>query len=120
MWPLPDFHNTIGLPCLLCGGTRAMHFILHGEFQQALYYNWLAFPALLVAAILALVMCLEVARQRVLLPIIRFNTSRVVVLVLVLASLWAQHVYDALSSPKPELLNQRGLFFRLISTEVFH
>lgn len=97
-----------------------MHFILHGEFQQALYYNWLAFPALLVAAILALVMCLEVARQRVLLPIIRFNTSRVVVLVLVLASLWAQHVYDALSSPKPELLNQRGLFFRLISTEVFH
>lgn len=114
-WALPDFRNVIGLPCLLCGGTRAMHFILHGDFQRALYYNWIAFPALASALVLVLVMSLEIARRRVLLPTVRLRTSQWILVGAVAVSLWAHHVYDALHSPKPELLNEQGIFFQLSS-----
>ncbi len=115
-WAFPDFLNVVGIPCLFCGGTRATHFILHGDFQRALYFNWIAFPALAVAVLLLIVMSLEVTRRRALLPAVRLGMSQWVVLSTAAAFLWGHHVYDALYSPKPELLNQQGLLFRLHST----
>ncbi len=33
------FHHVTGLDCPGCGGQRAFHLLLHGEFMQALRYN---------------------------------------------------------------------------------
>ena len=115
-WAFPDFLNVIGIPCLFCGGTRATHFILHGDFQRALYFNWIAFPAVVAAVSLVLIMSIEVGRRRVLLPTVRLHRSQWVVLGTMAAFLWGHHVYDALYSPKPELLNREGLFFRFSSS----
>lgn len=115
-WAFPDLLNVVGIPCLFCGGTRATHFILHGEFQRALYFNWIAFPALAAAVSLVLVMSLEIGRCRALLPSVRLRKSQWMTLGVVAALMWGHHVYDALYSPKPELLNREGLFFRFSSS----
>lgn len=114
-WAFPDLLNVVGIPCLFCGGTRATHFILHGEFQRALYFNWIAFPALAAAVSLVLVMSLEIGRCRALLPSVRLRKSQWMTLGVLAALMWGHHVYDALYSPKPELLNREGLFFRFSS-----
>lgn len=52
-WPeLCLFHRTTGLHCPGCGGTRAAHQLLHGDWLAALDYNALAvlFLPLLVGA----------------------------------------------------------------------
>jgi chromate transport protein ChrA len=38
-----SFKALTGLDCAGCGGQRAFHFLLHGEFLQALRYNFLIF-----------------------------------------------------------------------------
>ena len=50
----------IGLPCILntvtgwdcwgCGGQRAFHQLLHGNFQEAFYLNALVFPVTVILA----------------------------------------------------------------------
>ena len=40
------FHKMTGLPCALCGGTRAACSLLHGNFHRAFTLNPLAFPAI--------------------------------------------------------------------------
>jgi uncharacterized membrane protein len=40
-WQCP-FHAWIGLLCPGCGGTRAVHAMLHGEFTEAMRLNALA------------------------------------------------------------------------------
>lgn len=37
------FYRTIGLYCPGCGGQRAFHALLHGNFQQAFDFNLLIF-----------------------------------------------------------------------------
>ena len=49
-----------GLPCIFCGMTRALHFLFQGDFARALYFNWLAFPAVAVFGALILVVLAEV------------------------------------------------------------
>lgn len=34
-----SIYKTIGLQCPGCGGQRAFHYLLHGEFLKALQYN---------------------------------------------------------------------------------
>jgi hypothetical protein len=43
MGTLCSFKTLTGLNCAGCGGQRAFHFLLHGEFLQALRYNFLIF-----------------------------------------------------------------------------
>ena len=112
-WSPPEIMSLIGLPCLLCGGTRATHFLLHGDIQRALYFNWIALPALACAVGFVVVMSLELAQRRRLVPTIVPSRTQVTALAVVALSLWAHHIYDALSSPKPELLNRDGLYFLL-------
>ena len=44
------FHAASGLPCLFCGGTRAVRAILRGDLREAVYLNAIAFPALAIVA----------------------------------------------------------------------
>jgi hypothetical protein len=70
-FPFPTSCGAItGLPCIFCGSTRAIYHLLHGEFQSALYYNWLAYPLVAGALVLALTNALELVISRNLLSCI--------------------------------------------------
>src|SRR5438132_13575967 len=70
------FHTSCGaitgLPCIFCGMTRALHLLLNGDFDGALYFNWLAFPFLGAVVFLVTVCVIEIASPRV---ILTWNTS---------------------------------------------
>src|SRR5712691_11838499 len=64
-FPFPTSCGAItGLPCIFCGTTRAIHHLLRGEFSSALYYNWLAYPLLAGALLLAATNALELLLDR--------------------------------------------------------
>ena len=51
-WLLPascPFYQVLGLPCPGCGMTRAMRFVLTGQFARAYYMNPLVFVIILYA-----------------------------------------------------------------------
>lgn len=110
--PLCGFHAASGLPCPLCGGTRAAQATLRGDFARAAYLNPLALPVVLTLAAAASLAFLEFWRGR---PLADWPTHRVRVLPklpwLLLAALllwWPFHLFLALRTPKPELLNLRN------------
>ena len=53
-----------GLPCLFCGTTRAMHYLLNGEVARAIYFNWLAIPLLVAAVTVLSMLTVETAISR--------------------------------------------------------
>jgi len=106
-----------GLPCIFCGTTRAVYYLLHGEFGRALYFNWLAFP--LVAGTFALIAlnALELLLERNLLaraPRIRLTRAGFGGLAVGLMFLWCLQVYLAVSQHKTELLNPNGPLYSLV------
>lgn len=106
-----------GLPCIFCGTTRAVHFLLQGEFGRALYYNWLAFPILAAAVALYLLFAVELSFNRNLLatfPRPRFTPKSLGMILTGLFLLWFLQVYLAVSQHKTELLNPRGPLYSLI------
>jgi hypothetical protein len=105
------FHAVSGLPCLLCGGTRAARAILHGDLHAAVYLNALAFPSLALAAATVVVLLLEAAAARPLAlrdALFRHLSRLVPVLVLPALAWWMVHIYFALRTPKPELVDFRN------------
>lgn len=110
------FQAATGLPCGLCGGTRALRATFHGDFSTALYFN----PAALIIAAgaggIALVLLAEALLARVILPPLK-GRYRIAVLALLLAMLvpWtAWHAYSALTTPKPELIVPGHPFVRFL------
>lgn len=106
-----------GLPCIFCGGTRAMHYLLRGEFARALYFNWLAFPVLLVVLAVIAVCLAELLMQRRLAEAsftLNLTRGSVAWTGVALASLWLLQVSLAVSMNKRELLNPAGLLTREI------
>jgi len=55
------FHATTGWDCWGCGGQRAFHQLLHGNFQEAFYLNALVFP---VVPVLVYVVTSELFQQK--------------------------------------------------------
>jgi hypothetical protein len=119
-WSFEAFNRFTGLPCPFCGGTRATHFLLHGDWGQSLYYNWLAIPSLAAGLGLVLIMTLELLKGRQYLFIPHFSRQRLFWGLAFIAIIWAFHVYDALTTPKPELLNIEGLYFKLKPENIPH
>jgi len=117
-FPFPTSCGAItGLPCIFCGTTRALHFLLQGEFGRALYYNWLAFPILVAAVVLYLLFAAELSLDRNLLarlPRPHFRPRSLGVFLTGLVLLWVFQVYLAVSQHKTELLNPRGPLYSLI------
>ena len=112
----PSCGAVSGLPCIFCGMTRALHFLLTGDFARALYFNWLAFP--LVAGIIcaSVLLTLETALQRKLLDLhlVKPISSRLLAILLaMLTALWSMQAYLAVSQRKHELLNPRGPLYGL-------
>jgi hypothetical protein len=67
--PFPTSCGAVtGLPCIFCGMTRALHYLLHGDVARAAYYNWLSIPLLLGAILLLICNALELAFGVNLLP----------------------------------------------------
>jgi len=117
-FPFPTSCGAItGLPCIFCGTTRAVYHLLHGEFGKALYYNWLAYPLVAGALVLALTNALELLFSRNLLGRIpRPYPTRVRCCALAagFVLLWCLQVYLAISQHKTELLNPSGPLYSLV------
>ncbi len=106
-----------GLPCIFCGLTRALHFVLEGEFARALYFNWLAFPFVAAAIALYLLLFAEVLTRRNLLarlPRPHLTRRSLGGLLASLLLLWGLQVYLAVSQHKHELLNSAGPLYSLV------
>ncbi|MDD5261898.1 MAG: DUF2752 domain-containing protein [Methylacidiphilales bacterium] len=107
--------DLVGLPCPFCGGTRAMSCLLHGDWHGALYFNWIVFPVLFLGGPLVAIIIYELASNRRILKWININPRRISVFAAALVLLWGLQIGQALFTPKPELLNPRGLFFQFVS-----
>ncbi len=105
-----------GLPCIFCGMTRALHHLLNGEFEQALYFNWLAFPFAASTMFAAFRFGAElIERRHIPLPLpapaLRLNPRTVAGGAAVLFALWILQVSLAISQHKRELLNPNGALY---------
>ena len=106
-----------GLPCIFCGGTRAIHYLLNGDFSRALYLNWLAFPLTAGIAVLFGVFVGELSLGRKFVrrrPAFSVTRATVAGCSLTLLLLWGLQVYLAVSQHKSELLNPDGPLYSLI------
>jgi hypothetical protein len=110
--PLCGLRLLTGLPCPLCGGTRAAQAFLCGDFSRALYLNPLALPVVggLIAA--ALIAAVELIRGRSLADWTslrnRWLAWTPLLLVLLLLIWWPVHLAGALRQPKGDLLDLRN------------
>ena len=114
------FHTSCGavtgLPCIFCGMTRALHFLLKGDFARALYFNWLAFPLVAAVICFGVLLTIEIALQRTLLnlrPVAPITSRRLGIVLLMVAALWTLQAYLAVSQHKHELLNPGGPLYAL-------
>lgn len=106
-----------GLPCIFCGGTRALHYLLNGNYSRALYFNWLAFPLLAFAILLVFLFGAELIFRRRLgirLPRPRLTRKNMAGALAALLCLWGLQVYLAVSQHKHELLNPAGPLYSLV------
>ncbi|PYX84784.1 MAG: hypothetical protein DMG68_19705 [Acidobacteria bacterium] len=112
----PSCGAVSGLPCIFCGMTRALHFLLNGDFSRALYFNWLAFPLIAGVICLSVLLTMEIASQRQLLRldlIASISSRRLAIILLMVAALWTVQAYLAVSQHKHELLNPGGPLYAL-------
>jgi hypothetical protein len=106
-----------GLPCIFCGTTRALHFLLNGNWRNALYFNWLSFPLIAGAVLLFVALLLELLLDRNFLghlPKLRFTGFSFAGTLTALLLLWFLQVYLAVSQHKTELLNPKGPLYSLV------
>lgn len=120
-WPMPKsapipticvFHQVTGLPCAFCGGTRAARCLVQQDWRGAWYYNPLIYAVPPAAALLGAGLLAEalLGRQLFRRPSRLTGLALAGGLILLLLAWWAWHVYDAISTPKPELADtRRGL-----------
>jgi Protein of unknown function (DUF2752) len=105
--PACVFKGVTGLPCPLCGGTRATQALLRGDFARAFYLNAAALPAVVAIVATALVLAWEAFRGRaanwnMLIGRLR---SLLPMIVALLCVYWLVHLVSALKGPKPELVD---------------
>jgi len=115
------FRTTTGVPCLMCGATRAFFALSHGRVADAWYYNPLIFPVGFVVGCLVLLWLTEAILGRSIVFVNSKTFHRVLfcpfvlpVLLSMLAILWAWRIMDVLSSGKSELLHKKGLILQYI------
>jgi hypothetical protein len=111
------FKAATGLPCALCGGSRATQAALRGDFARACYLNIAALPVVAILTGVTLLLWSEAIsgnaiiawggfpkRIRPLLPL----------LLVVFCVYWIVHLVDAVRRAKPELVDLRNPIARLI------
>jgi len=102
------FREVTGLPCPLCGGTRATRAILAGDWSRAVYLNILAFPALLSAILILSVLTIEAIRGRALANykvLVRRVPKWTPIAALIILAIYLSQLYLAVKMPKNELVD---------------
>ncbi|MFL6583373.1 MAG: DUF2752 domain-containing protein [Chthoniobacterales bacterium] len=115
---LPGFATSCGaitgVPCVFCGATRALHFLLNGDLSRALYFNWLSFPVAALSVLASVVWLAELAGGRQIVRARLHLAPRSIPIALAaLLALWSLQVYLAVSQHKTELLNPNGPLYAL-------
>jgi uncharacterized protein DUF2752 len=109
--PTCAFKGITGLPCGLCGGTRAAWAFLHGDLSRALYLNIAALPAVIAVFGVALVLACEAVCGRALTDwnalLLRFRSLLPIGMVL-FCLFWFVHLVGALRETKRELVDLRN------------
>lgn len=106
-----------GLPCIFCGTTRALHYLLNGDFAGALYFNWLSFPITFTVLVILLLFALEAVLDRRMLKIpfaFRLTPQRVAAAVSGITALWLFQVALAVGLQKRELFNPAGFLYAFL------
>ena len=111
------FKGATGLPCPLCGGTRAVQAVLRGDVARASYLNVAALPAVVALVAVAILLGYEAMRGRAvvhwnaLLPGLR---PLLPILVAVFFFYWIFHLAGAVRGLKSELVDLRHPVARAI------
>lgn len=112
------FREVTGLPCALCGGTRAAKAALHGDFHRALHINAIALPALALLILIALIIIIEASLGRALLNwrvfFVRYRIIFPIGLALIILW-WIPQMAGALTGKKAELIDLRNPIARFLS-----
>jgi hypothetical protein len=106
-WPCV-FHAVSGLPCPLCGGTRAACAILHGDLKSALRLNVTALPALVTLVVVGFLCAWETLRGRPLAgwsALMRRNARWLLLVIPLLLAWWILHLVTAVKGSKSELVD---------------
>ena len=102
------FHKMTGLPCPLCGGTRAARALLHGDIPRALALNPLSLIAVAALIAAAGILAWEAVRGRAATDWAGFfQRARwwFPFLLVALFLWWFPHLWGALRGDKIELLD---------------
>lgn len=79
------FKALTGLNCPGCGGQRAFHFLLHGEFLQALRYNFLIILLPFFMYLIYVIVEIYILKQKKHIPKFMFsNKLGIIVLIVVI------------------------------------
>ena len=111
------FKGVTGLPCALCGGSRATQAALRGDFARACYLNVAALPGILIVTSVTVVLCYEAISGNAVFAWGRFSKRirpLLPLLVAVFFLYWILHLVDAVRRAKPELIDLRNPIARLI------
>ncbi len=106
-----------GLPCIFCGTTRAVHYLLNGDFARALYFNWLSFPVTGAALVIVLVFAVETGLGRRVIQLrfsFRMTPQRAALVASGITALWLLQIAIAVGLHKRELMNPAGLLYALL------
>ena len=106
-WPCV-FHAVSGLPCPLCGGTRAACAILHGDLKSALRLNATAIPAMVTLIVGGCLCAWETLRGRPLADwtgLMQRNVRWIPLVIPLLLAWWIPHLLGAVKASKSELVN---------------
>jgi hypothetical protein len=108
--PVCVFKGISGLPCALCGGTRATQALLHGDLCRALYLNMAALPLVIVLVAAAMLAGYEAWRGRAATDwnrVLRKFRPALPMMVALLCLYWLVHLIGAVRQSKTELIDLR-------------
>jgi Protein of unknown function (DUF2752) len=112
------FKGATGLPCPLCGGTRATQALLRGDFVRAHYLNMAALPVLVAMVAGAIALSIEAMRGRVIInggAVIQRLRGCLPALALLFFLYWIVHLASAVRSSKLELVDLHNPIARSIT-----
>ncbi|HEY5741466.1 MAG TPA: DUF2752 domain-containing protein [Terrimicrobiaceae bacterium] len=111
------FQGATGLPCPLCGGSRAAQALLRGDLARALDLNVAAIPALVFLLAATIVLGFEAASGRALIDwdaLLVRTRSLLPLLATLLFFYWIVHLAGAIRSMKTELVNLENPIARAV------